>query len=49
MGVLQILPYTSLTQGIPSVYLPLGLILLLTSIKDLYEDRKRTTADQADN
>lgn len=49
MGVIQILPYTTMTQGVPSVYLPLGVVVIVTAIKDLYEDRKRAIADSTDN
>lgn len=33
----------------PTIYLPLGVILLVTAIKDLYEDRQRTLSDYSDN
>lgn len=49
IGIFQILPYTTLTGGIPIIYLPLGIITLISALKDLYEDHKRSVSDEAEN
>lgn len=42
-------PYTTNTEGIPYIYIPLGIILLITAIKDIYEDYHRSVLDDTEN
>ena len=41
------MPYTTITNGIPVMYIPLGIIMFLSAIKDAYEDYKRSESDKA--
>lgn len=39
IGLLQMIPSISSTQGVPTMYIPLGIISFISAMKDLYEDR----------
>jgi len=39
----------SISDGIPTIYLPLVVIVTLTAIKDYYEDYKRKKSDREEN
>jgi len=47
--LLQCVPMISITGGIPTIAPPLMFIMLLTMIKDVYEDYQRYLADQEEN
>ncbi|EGR33523.1 phospholipid-translocating p-type flippase family protein, putative [Ichthyophthirius multifiliis] len=49
MGFLQMIPQISNTFGIPTVYLPLFLVLCIGAIKDIVEDLKRHSSDKEEN
>jgi phospholipid-transporting ATPase len=39
----------STSNGVPTIYIPLIFIVILTGCKDLYEDLKRHRSDQEEN
>lgn len=43
------LPYTTNTNGVPYIYTPLGIIIFLSAITDLYEDYHRSVLDKKEN
>ena len=47
--VFQIIPSISTTMGIPVILMPLTFIVLVTMIKDLYEDQMRKNSDRKEN
>lgn len=47
--MLQALPYVSISEGYPAIFLPLVFIIVLTGIKDYFEDRKRKKSDIEEN
>ncbi|CAD8170934.1 unnamed protein product [Paramecium octaurelia] len=49
MGALQMVPEVSISSGIPTIYLPLGFIILVSGAKDFYEDYKRRKSDIEEN
>lgn len=49
IGIFQIIPYTTLTGGIPTIYIPLSIITIASGIKDFYEDCKRSESDKSEN
>lgn len=49
MGLLQIVPSVTLTGGNPTIYYPLGLIIIVSALKDIAEDLKRHTSDDEEN
>lgn len=42
-------PEVTISSGIPTIYLPLGFIILISGAKDFYEDYKRRTSDNEEN
>lgn len=46
---MQVIPQISNTDGIPTLMLPLGFVVLLSMVKDIYEDIKRHQSDNAEN
>jgi hypothetical protein len=46
---MQIIPSITNTNGQPTIYLPLILIIMISMIKDLFEDLKRHKSDQEEN
>ena len=46
---MQTIPYISISEGIPVIFLPLAFVLLITAMKDLFEDLKRKKADVEEN
>jgi phospholipid-transporting ATPase len=46
---LQIIPAISISGGIPTIYLPLVIIVVITAMKDFYEDYKRKKSDTEEN
>lgn len=49
LAILQAIKPVSITNGIPFILLPLSIIVLLTMVKDVFEDYKRYKADQEEN
>ena len=43
------IPSISPTRGIPTMYIPLSIIICITALKDLYEDKRRSISDRIDN
>ncbi len=39
----------SVSEGVPVIYFPFSFILVLSAIKDLYEDSKRHKSDKIEN
>ncbi|KRX04583.1 hypothetical protein PPERSA_04398 [Pseudocohnilembus persalinus] len=49
MGVIQMIPETTTTGGVPLVYSPLALIITISMVKDFLEDWKRRKEDIKEN
>ena len=49
IAFLQMIPEISNTDGIPSILLPLSLVLTVSAIRDLLEDKKRRKSDNEEN
>lgn len=49
MGLLQMINEISASDGIPTTYFPLSVIILISALKDLYEDYKRHKSDNEEN
>ena len=45
----QLIQSISTTEGRPTVYIPLSVIVLFSMIKDCFEDYKRHKADNEEN
>mmetsp|Transcript_30253 Transcript_30253/g.5467 ORF Transcript_30253/g.5467 Transcript_30253/m.5467 type:complete len:114 (+) Transcript_30253:195-536(+) len=43
------IPQVSVSHGVPSVLLPLIVILIITAFRDFFEDYKRSKADKEEN
>lgn len=39
------IPEVSISSNVPTIYLPLGFIILISGAKDFYEDYKRRKSD----
>lgn len=46
---MQTIPFISISEGIPATYLPLFVVLLVSALKDFYEDYKRKKSDYEEN
>ena len=49
MGLLQMVDEISASGGVPTTYFPLSVIILISALKDLYEDYKRHKSDNEEN
>lgn len=49
LAILQTIPSISITDGQPTILLPLVVIFAVTALKDLYEDYKRKVSDRQEN
>jgi phospholipid-transporting ATPase len=49
IGLLQMIPAISTSDGKPMIFIPLVIIILITALKDLFEDLKRHQADNEEN
>ena len=49
MGILEMIPAISTSNGLPVIYFPLVFIIFLTALKDLVEDYKRHKSDKKEN
>ena len=43
------IPSISISDGIPTIALPLSFIMLISSLKNVYEDSKRKESDKIEN
>ena len=46
---MQIIPQLTNTNGSPTIYLPLFVIVFISMVKDLFEDLKRHNSDKEEN
>lgn len=46
---MQTIPYISISGGVPAIFLPLVFILIITAMKDFFEDYKRKKSDNEEN
>ena len=46
---MQTIPFITISEGIPATYLPLFVVLLVSALKDFYEDYKRKKSDYEEN
>ena len=49
IGILQCIPEISISNGYPVIFIPFAIIVILSAIKDIWEDNKRKKADKAEN
>lgn len=49
IGIMQCIPYITISNGLPAIFLPLVAILIITAMKDLFEDYKRKKSDISEN
>ncbi len=49
IGIMQTIPYITISNGLPAIFLPLVAILLITALKDFFEDYKRKISDSYEN
>jgi hypothetical protein len=49
MAFIQLIPQSTVSEGVPTILLPLGLVLLATIFREGYEDRKRHESDRIEN
>lgn len=49
VAILQSIPQISNSGGIPNILLPLSLVLTVSAIRDILEDKKRRKSDQEEN
>ena len=49
MGLLQMINEISASDGVPTTYFPLSVIIFISALKDLYEDYKRHKSDNEEN
>lgn len=45
IGVMQMIPEISISGGMPVIFMPLSLVVLVSAIKDVFEDLKRKKSD----
>lgn len=48
-GLIQLIPSISISNGVPTIYIPLVAIVVVTAVKDFYEDYKRKKSDREEN
>ena len=46
---MQIISAISISNGQPVIYIPLAVILMITAVKDMFEDLKRHKSDNEEN
>lgn len=49
LTILQVIPEVSISAGIPTILVPLAFIVLLSMVKDAFEDYKRFKSDREEN
>ena len=43
------MPFISISEGVPTIYVPLVCIIIITAAKDFFEDFKRKRSDNEEN
>lgn len=46
---MQIVPAISISEGVPTILMPLTVIVVITAIKAFFEDHKRALSDKEEN
>lgn len=46
IGILQMIPAISVSEGKPTMFFPLVIVVLVSMIKDFFEDWKRRASDK---
>lgn len=46
---MQTIPDISISNGLPAIYVPLIFVLIVSALKDFYEDFKRKKSDNEEN
>ncbi|KRX02230.1 P-type ATPase, cytoplasmic domain N [Pseudocohnilembus persalinus] len=49
IGILQMIPSITISDGKPVMYMPLTIVLVVSALKDLFEDLKKYKQDQEEN
>lgn len=49
LSILQCIPSISITNGKPTILMPLSIVILVSMVKDFIEDRKRQKSDDQEN
>ena len=49
LAILQCFPAISITEGMPTILLPLSIVILVSMVKDCVEDCKRQRSDREEN
>jgi phospholipid-transporting ATPase len=49
IGLLQIIPEITVSEGKPTMFLPLTIVVAVSMIKDFIEDLKRHKSDKVEN
>lgn len=49
VSILQCIPNITITAGQPTTLLPLAFVVVVSMVKDLYEDVKRSRSDREEN
>lgn len=49
MMIFQMIPQISISDGMPTILLPLGFVVLVSMVKDIIEDTKRHKSDNTEN
>lgn len=49
MMILQLVPGVSLTNGQPTILVPLMFVIMVSAVKDIFEDMKRHASDNVEN
>lgn len=49
IGIMQMIPQISVSAGIPTIFVPLTIVVVVSAVKDLLEDLKRKKSDATIN
>lgn len=49
VGILQMIPAISVSEGKPTMFFPLVIVVLVSMVKDFFEDWKRRASDKKEN
>ena len=49
MMILQTIPQISITEGQPTILVPLVIVIGISAVKDIFEDLKRHSSDNKEN
>jgi len=45
IGVMQMIPEISISGGMPVIFMPLSLVIMVSAVKDVFEDLRRKKSD----